>query len=145
MGFRHEQLAHDTSFTLHWVWIYECQGQDCKPFIFRGRLFFQIKALVVENVFHANFTAGHYTQKKLCALSLSKGRAMLDLSFPCCPRSFKFELKSANTFFCCGMLRVWGTTTTIHSFRKQLSKSKNELSRQSYFTQYLAELRGNDS
>jgi hypothetical protein len=53
------------------------------------------------------------------------GRAVLDISFPSCPCSFKFELKLADIFFCRGTLQLWGTTNTFHSFRKQLSSWMN--------------------
>ena len=67
------------------------------------------------------------------------------LSFPGCPQLFEFELKSADVFFSCETIQVWGTTKTVRSFRKQLSKLKNELSRESYFTRYLAELHSDES
>ncbi|WP_288993359.1 hypothetical protein, partial [uncultured Marinobacter sp.] len=115
------------SFASHWFRIYEVQAKGRKPLIFGDVLFFQIEAVVLKNVYRSNFTRGLYTQKEFGALFSSRGGAALGLSFPGCPRSFEFELKSADVFFSCESLQVWGTTKTVHSFRKQLSKLKNEL------------------
>jgi hypothetical protein len=133
------------SFNSHWFRIYEQQEKRRKPLIFGDILFFQIKAVVLKNAYRANFISGHYTQKKIGNLFSSRGGAALGLTFPGCPRSFEFELKSADVFFLCATLQVWGTTKTVRSFRKQLSKLKNEASCESYFTRYLAELHGDES
>jgi hypothetical protein len=133
------------SFASHWFHIYEVQAKGRKPLIFGDVLFFQIEAEVLKNVYRSNFTGGLFTEKECGVLFLSRGGAAIGLSFPGCPRSFEFELKSADVFFSCESLHVWGTTKTVRSFRKQLSKLKNELSRESYFTRYLAELHGDES
>jgi hypothetical protein len=112
------------SFASHWFRIYEVQAKGRKPLIFGDVLFFQIEAEVLKNVYRSNSTGGLYTQKKFGALFLSRGGAALSLSFPGCPRSFEFELKSADVFFSCESLQVWGTTKTVRSVRKQLSKLK---------------------
>jgi hypothetical protein len=126
------------SFNSHWFRIYERQEGGRKPLIFGDVLFFQIEAVVLKNAHRANFISGHYTQKQFGNLFSSRGGAALGLTFPGCPRSFKFELKSAHVFLSCVTLQVWGATKTVCSFRKQLSKLKNEASRASYFTGYLA-------
>jgi hypothetical protein len=113
--------------------------------IFGDVLFLQSEAEVLKNVYRFNFTGGLYTQKEFGALFSSRGGAVLRLSFPGCPRSFQFELKSVDVFFSCESLQVLGTTKMVCSFRKQLSKLKKKLSRESYFTRYLAELHGDES
>jgi hypothetical protein len=106
------------SFALHWFRIYEAQAKGRKPLIFGDVLFFQIEAEVLKNVYRSNFTGGLYTQKEFGALLSSRGGAAIGLSFPGCLRSFEFELKSADVFFSCKSLQVWGTTKTVCSFRK---------------------------
>jgi hypothetical protein len=133
------------SFASHWFRIYEVQAKGRKPLIFGDVPFFQIEAEVLKNVYRSNFTGGLYTQKEFGVLFSSRGGAALGISFPGCPRSFEFELKPADVSFSCESLQVWGTTKTLWSFRKQLSKLKDELSRESYFTRYLAELQGDES
>jgi hypothetical protein len=82
----------------------------------------------------------------LSALFSSRGGgAALGLSLPGHPRSFEFELKSAKIFFSSGTLQLSETAKTVCSYRKQFSKLKNELSRESYCTRYLAELHGDES
>jgi hypothetical protein len=82
-----------------------------------------------------------YYQLQHCA----GGGAALGLLLPGHPRSFEFELKSAKIFFSSRTLQLSDTANTVCSFRKQLSKLKNELSRESYCTRYLAELHGDES
>jgi hypothetical protein len=130
------------SFASHWFGIYEEQDQGHKPLIFGDVLFFQIESVVLKNVYRSKITGGLYTQKRIWCPGLVNGWS---LSFPGCPRPFEFELKSADVFFSCESIQVWGTIKKIRSFRKQLSKLKNELSRELYFTSYLAELHGNES
>jgi hypothetical protein len=116
------------SFASHWFCIYKEQDQGRNPLIFGDVLFFPIESVVLKNVYCSNFTGGIYTQKEFGALFSSRGGAALGLSFPGCPRSFEFELKSAHVFFSCETIQVWGTTKPVRSFRRQLSKLKNELS-----------------
>jgi hypothetical protein len=98
------------SFNSHWFCIYERQEKGRKPLIFGDILFFQIEAVVLKNAYRANFISGQYTQKEFGNLFSSRGGAALGLTFPGCPRSFEFELKSADVFFSCAMLQVWDTT-----------------------------------